>query len=88
MNSLISALENLGYQVKADPSESMSSWITKENALLYGNPSCLEAIDDIRVQTGAIANLSELPLIRFGSDDQSYNAPNIVIQLIDNSFIP
>jgi hypothetical protein len=88
-SSLIGRLRTLGYNVIVESATSTDGWSYPENAILYGNTSCPVAIEDIIQETRDIADLSTLPVYRFGSEDTSINAMNIVIQLIDDShFFP
>ena len=87
---LYDTLVSRGYTtVEELPDTSLHLWVYPENAIIYGDPACLEAIEDIRVQTQAIVNLSVAPVYRFNENDAWIDMKNIVIQLTDDSlFIP
>ncbi len=88
VNAFINRLKSMGYQVNPQFETDMGGWSWPQNAILYGNPSCLTALEDIRSQTKDLVTLSNLPVFRLNSGDTQYNAPSIVIQLIDNTNFP
>jgi hypothetical protein len=80
-------LEALGYRVELEADSSTRGWSFPQSAFLYGHPSCLDAIADIRLQTRSIADFSGLPFFRFTPTDRAYNQRNIVIQIIENEIL-
>lgn len=79
-------LKSLGYNVEMDSETSTQGWSFPQSAFLYGHPSCVDAIADIRYQTRDLADLS-LPMFRFTQDDTAYNRRNIVIQILENEIL-
>jgi hypothetical protein len=88
VDKLFNRLQALGYNVERQDQDSFDSWSHQQNAILYGDPACLDAIADLLANTGQVASLSGFELIRYSSGDAWYTAPNIVIQLVDNTFVP
>jgi hypothetical protein len=73
-------LSQQGYTVDIDEGPSM---VGDMDVILYGAPSCLDAIDDLILLLHDKLALQDLEPTRFTSDDLGYNEKTIVIQIRD-----
>jgi hypothetical protein len=71
-------LHDRGYETATD---SLQSDVGSMDIILYGDPSCLEAIDDLTAVLKGRLDLEGVERRRFGSDDAYYAWPHIVIQI-------
>jgi hypothetical protein len=71
-------LQERGYVTDID---SLQSDVGDKDIILYGAPSCNDAIDDLTVILEGRLDISGLERSRFGSDDAYFNWTHLVIQI-------
>lgn len=83
--SLQGRLTASGYQVEINQGYGFPG---PQDAILYGAPSCLDAIADITGRAIDLIQLSNIPVQRLVSTDNSANSKIIIIQIADETRFP
>lgn len=80
--SIIDTLTKNGYRVHLEGGLGKH----KGNLMLYGDPNCKQAINEIKKICGNSLDFTKLDVVRFETRDNSYKKQEIVIQLEDDFF--